>query len=194
MFMLIHKGRNILVIDLEFAQTYKKKLKKAAIMEVGMVFVENLGLPDEKQLEYSKLFNPGVRVSRYASKVTGITNKMIKDCVSIKNHQELIQTFIDDADILIFHGGKPDVEALKNSGFNLDNKEVWDTQVLAKKDDRNFKKYTLEALAGDFSLDADGAHRALNDALLTLEIYKRLAVNGHPMFDDDSNEEKNQTI
>lgn len=194
MFMLIHKGKNILSIDLEFAQTYKKKLRKSAIMEVGMVFVENFGLPNEKQFEYSKLFNPGVRVSRYASKVTGITNNMIKDCVSISNHQELIQSYIDNADVLVFHGGSPDVEALKNSGFDLEGKEVWDTQVLAKKDDREFDKYTLGALAGDFCLDSEGAHRALNDAKLTLAIFRKLAIAGHPMFDDDSIEVKNQTI
>lgn len=192
--MMIHKGLKILAIDLEFAQTYKKKLKKAAIMEIGMVFISNLGMPNEQEVKYSRMFNPKVCVSRYATKVTGITTEMIKPLKPIESYHKEIQEFFDNADILVFHGGAPDVQALENSGFTLCESKIVDTQMLAKYDTREYNGYSLKALSMEFELNSDGAHRALKDALMTLEIYKKLANKDHPLFEECNQKLINITV
>lgn len=188
MIIIINKGRNVLVIDLEFARTYKKKLKKTAIMEVGMVLVRNIGTSNEKVIEYSKMFNPGVGISLYASKITGINSKMLKGFSHIKSCCKEIQDFINYADIIVFHGGKQDIYALELSGFDLREKEIIDTQVLARTSHENFNSYRLEEVANVFNIDTSGSHRALKDAKLTLELYRELATK------DNLYPEKGRTI
>ena len=173
--MIVNKGRSILAIDLEFAQTYKKKLRKSAIMEIGMVLVRNLGLPDEEVLEYSQMCNPGVGVSFYVTKVTGITEEMIKDYPPIENFYSEIQEIIDEADVLVFHGARPDVDALINSGFRINGKEAIDTQMLAQNSLREFNGYSLSMVAETLDINCDVSHRALDDARMTLELYRELA-------------------
>ena len=172
--MVIHKGLNILAIDLEFAQTYKKKLKKSAVMEVGLVAITNLGSPDETTEYYSKMINPGVNVSRYATKVTGITSAMTRRCEKISVYHKDIQRFIDKADIIVFHGGVQDIEALNNLGFNIKDKVIIDTQAVAKKSEYEFENYSLSGIAGYFNIKEGRIHRALDDAKLTIEVYRRL--------------------
>jgi DNA polymerase III epsilon subunit-like protein len=182
--LLIHEGQTVLSIDLEFAQTFKKKLKKAAIMEIGMVLVKNLGLPEEQEIKYTKMFNPQVEVSSYATKVTGITNKMIKNLKPIEYFKEEIQEILNLADVLVFHGGAPDITALVNSGFYVDTSKVIDTQELAKHDTREFPGYSLQALANSLKVEYCSEHRALKDASVTMSLYKLLAKKDHPMFQE----------
>lgn len=172
--MIIHKGKNVLVIDLEFARTYKRKLNKSSIMEIGMIFVRDFMLPSEQKFTYTRQLNPGVGISRYATKVTGITPRMIKKCKPIEFYHDEIQQFIDEADILVFHGGTLDIDALENTGFNIKNKTICDTQELAKRDYRGFSRYSLGDLAKDLKITDLDLHRALDDAIITLEIYRRL--------------------
>lgn len=163
-------------------------------MEVGMVFVSNLGLPNEHEIKYSRMFNPQVGISSYASKVTGITDKMIKDLDPIEKHKEEIQEYLDAADVIVFHGGTPDVYALINSGFNVDETKILDTQTLAKMDKREFDGYSLKHLANIFKMKYVGEHRALNDALITMQIYRELAYSDHPLFQECNENLINVTV
>lgn len=168
-----YKGKNILAIDLEFAQNYKKSKKKAAIMEIGMILVEDLG-NEESITEYDKMFNPGVGVNFYVTKVTGITKSMLKGLPPIEEYKDEIQSIIDKADVLVFHGGAPDIEALRITGFDLRNKKLIDTQDLARGSTYDFEGYSLPHLADFLDIDLSCSHRALEDARTTLALYRKL--------------------
>lgn len=171
-----YEGMNILSIDLEFARMFKKKYKKVAIMEVGMVLIENYGLPSEREIQYSKMFNPKVNVSNYVRMVTGINKSMLKGLPKVEDCKDEIQAVINKADVLLFHGGKQDIRALKLSGFDIEDKLIEDTLFIARESRQEFNSHSLGNLALEFELVNEEAHRALNDAALTLKVYEKLIL------------------
>lgn len=171
-----YEGMNILSIDLEFARMFKKKYKKVAIMEVGMVLIENYGLPSEKEVRYSKMFNPRVNISNYVKMVTGIDKKMLKGLPRVEECRSEIQSIINKSDVLLFHGGKQDIRALKLSGFDIKDKIIEDTLFIARESNHSFDNHSLVNLAKEFKIANKEAHRALNDAVLTLKVYEKLIL------------------
>lgn len=176
---MLHKSKTILVIDIEFAKTYKEELNKSAVIEIGMILVSDIGLPSEKELTYTKLFNPGIKVKDYATRVTGITNKMIKGLSPISDSYDEIQDIIDRADVIVLHGGGHDLDALKNNGFELGVAKIVDTVNLARCSPIEFSDYQLKTLARELNVETDNKHRALDDVLATLAIYRKLTKGWH---------------
>lgn len=177
----MHKS-NFVVLDVE---TGGFSFKKNPITEIAMVAVdyETLEILDKQQFyikPYDDLF-----IDPKALKVTGLKISDIKDGVDKKKAVKMILDFckknskvrtIQNRPIMVGHNVKFDwgfVESLfdrcgKNIKESFVDRDC--TMTLAKK--ANFKRLKLGEICEDLGIELTGAHRAMNDTLATVEVYK----------------------
>lgn len=163
--------------DIETTGTFgsKKGDDEARIVEIGAVKVISGQIVDV----FDELINPQREIVPFISKITNITNDMIKDKPSSKEILSKFKVFCGDA-ILIGHNIKSSdlhyiLKEAKQAGINFDNSFL-DTYILAKKfkDTQKWEKLNLEYLSTYFGIKHENAHRAYNDAEVNAEIYMRL--------------------
>ena len=173
--------------DIETTGTYGKKNgdAPAEIIEIGAVKI----IGGQIAGKYSELINPGRKIVPLVSRKTGITNDMVSDMPIITS---VIRRFIDfvDDNMLLGHNIKSFdlphiVRAAEKSGIRL-NSPFFDTYIYAKKLKNSFgwKKLSMEYLAKQFSITYNDAHRALNDAEISVLIYlqlKQIYTNNQPI-------------
>lgn len=124
------------------------------------------------------MVNPGVSIPPIVRRMTGITNRMVKDA---PRAEEVMQDFVDfiGNDVLVSHNTIGDMKFLryfsqKVTGQMISNYYLC-THLLVEKLVANAPDKSLKGLANFFSLPADKQlHRAEADAYLTLELFKVL--------------------
>ena len=140
------------------------------IVEIGAVKFKNKNTLDT----FQTLTNPLMPISSGASRVNGITDKMVKDKPLISQIMPKFLDFIDHS-ILIAHNAGFDMSFFNHELHRLKfppiSNHVIDTIALAKKTLMFSRSYSLKNLAEQLSLDINGFHRALNDAKACQEIF-----------------------
>ncbi|MCD6450173.1 MAG: 3'-5' exonuclease [Thermotogaceae bacterium] len=146
------------------------------IIEVAIVPVFQGKLILEKA--YVTLINPGegIVIPANTEKVHGISNETIKMAPSMRDVFPVIQRYMKEL-VPVFHNGKFDLMffdyAAKDVGeFPVDPYYI-DTQDLSKEVFGAPK--TLEWLAKYFSITDRINHRALDDAIVTAQVFIELA-------------------
>ena len=174
----IYKGRGLIkvlenytVLDIE---TTSLDCYRGEILEISAIKVRN-----QQETEYfSELIKIHNKVGAFTTKLTGITNEMI-----LKEGKELVlvlknfKDFLGD-DIIVGHNVNFDINFIydsmkKNQGRNLTNDYV-DTLRIARKVLPHLKHHKLDDLIKYFNLVERNEHRALNDCILTNQVYIRL--------------------
>ena len=160
------------VLDLETSGASPKT--GSSITEIGAVKVRGgqvLGV-------FRTFVNPGTTRPPFISQLTGITDEMLVDAPSIDSVLPILLEFLGSEQTTVFvaHNAPFDLSFLKASaalhGYRWPNFRVIDTVkaarfVLTKDDVAN---YQLGTLATYFRTEIAPSHRALDDALATVDV------------------------
>jgi len=143
------------------------------ITEIGAIKVINNQIKDN----YSQLINPEAFVSEQITKITGLTNDILKDQPKLFQVFDSFNLFCEDLPIL-GHNIMFDFSFLKYHGNLLGypfEKKGIDTYRLATYYLPDLKSKSLTSLIDYFDISRQIAHRAYHDALATYEVYKMFA-------------------
>lgn len=139
-----------------------------SIIEIGAVkFKENRVVA-----EFSKLINPRKPINSFITNLTGITNSMVMNAPYIADVLPEIQDFIGDA-IILGQNIDFDLSFFKKFGAFRDNLTI-DTYELASVLMPSASRYNLGSLALQLNVVLTNAHRALDDAKATMQVYQQL--------------------
>ena len=143
------------------------------IIEIGAIKVKNNKIVSK----FNSLVKPQKEIDEYISKLTGITNEMVKDAPTIK---EILPSFMNYVgnDILIGHNVNFDInfiyDNLYRNNFNVLTNDFVDTMRISRKLLPDLSHHRLIDLAKYFEIDTTNNHRTLKDCEITMSIYERL--------------------
>jgi DNA polymerase III epsilon subunit family exonuclease len=175
----IHKGNSLVediddytVLDIE---TTSLDSYHGEILEISAIKVRN-----KKEVDYfSELIKTNNEIGYFTTRLTGITNEMVeqdgKDLIYVlQEFQKLLGN-----DIIIGHNVNFDIDFIYDSmedNLNeyLSNNYI-DTLRLSRKVLPQLKHHKLDNLIDYFELEKRDEHRALNDCILTNQVYINLA-------------------
>jgi len=160
------------VLDLETSGASPKT--GSAITEIGAVKV----CGGQVLSTFKTFVNPGTSLPPFITELTGITDEMLVDAPPIESVLPLLFEFLGSERTTVFvaHNAPFDLSFLKASaalhGYSWPNFRVIDTVkaarfVLTKDDVQN---YQLGTLALYFRTEIAPSHRALDDALATVDV------------------------
>ncbi|MCX6130821.1 MAG: exonuclease domain-containing protein [Proteobacteria bacterium] len=127
---------------------------------------------------FYSMVNPGVSIPPIVRRMTGITNKMVRDAPPIKAVMPEFIKFIAD-DILVAHNTIGDMKFIRYFAQHECQHEIINyylcTHLLVEKLAPNAPDKSLKGLGDFFQLNGDAQlHRAEADTYLTLELLKVL--------------------
>ena len=173
---LLEFPKTYVVLDIE-TTGFSPKANK--IIEIAAIKVIN-GIVKS---EYQALINIKENLPEMITRLTGITDEMVKD----GKNEEIVINEIDNFignNIIVGHNVNFDINFLydyyeKYLYKSLTNDFI-DTQRLAKKLVKDTYNYKLITLAKKFAIVNDNAHRALNDVYVTKSLFEKLEyINNH---------------
>ena len=145
---------------------------------------EGFSLPDKT---YTSLVNPEKNISKFITRITGISNEMVADAPKFENVMPTIIEFINDGSqpaFLIAHNGDGFDKLVLKSHFNRENIKMrefkWqsiDTLLMAKKLYPYMFKHNLKDLMTQLGLETEEAHRAMNDTKMLQKLYQKMCVD-----------------
>lgn len=142
------------------------------ITEIGAVKIVDGHIVDS----YSQLINPEKAIPQKVQELTGLTNAILSDKPTI---EEIIGDFKDFTEgcVLVAHNAKFDISFIrrefKKAKFKFDH-PVLDTLQLARSCVTEIKRFNLSALSKKLGVSLVGAHRAVNDAQATAEVFIKM--------------------
>lgn len=163
------KQKDYVVIDLEMTGLSPKTDK---IIEIGAVRVRDGTVADTLET----FVNPKCPIPQRVTELTGITDEMVKDAVEEDIAIEALLAFLGE-DILIGQNVTFDYRFLKQWAVNkkqVFERSACDTLKIARKLLPAEQPKNLEALCAYFQIERKRAHRALDDALETAQIFEKL--------------------
>ena len=155
----------IIALDIE---TTGLDPRNDSIIEIGAIKFKN----NRVVAEYSKLINPRKPINHFITNLTGITNSMVMNAPFIVDVLPEINDFIGDGIIL---GQNIDFDLSFFHRYNIlkDNPTI-DTYELAAVLMPTAPRYGLGSLASQLGVVLTNAHRALDDARATMQVYQQL--------------------
>jgi DNA polymerase-3 subunit epsilon len=159
----------IAVIDLEMTGLDPTEDR---VCEVAVVRVSG----DSVIAEYHALVRPDRRISPAASRISGITDAMVADAPRFSEVAADLAELLDGV-LVISHNVAHDLDFLMRE-FELAERPIGapstlDTLLIARRMFA-FPKNNLHHVATQLGVAAEGAHRALADARVTLEVWRRM--------------------
>ncbi len=134
------------------------------ICEIGAVRLSESG---EELASLELLVNPGRPIHPEASRVSGITDEMVKDARPVEDALPELLAFLGDS-VIVAHNASFDLGFLKSAaereGLPSVSNRVADTRDLAREAFPGLPSYALQSLARSFGLASGNAHRACDDA------------------------------
>lgn len=123
--------------------------------------------------------NPECPIPPEATAITHITDEMVKDAPLIR---EAMQSFIDFCSgevVLIAHNNdafdKLFLEAeMQRAGLSMPNWLYIDTLKWSRKYRSDLPRHSLQFLREAYGIQANQAHRALDDVIVLYEVFKRM--------------------
>ncbi|MGF7397187.1 PolC-type DNA polymerase III [Thermoanaerobacterium thermosaccharolyticum] len=140
-----------------------------SIIEIGAVKIKDCRIVDT----FETFVNPQIHISNFITKLTGITDDMVKRYPPI---DEVLPKFLEfiKGSTLVAHNANFDVTFIKtkakNLGIEVDN-PVLDTLELSRHMYENLKNYKLDTVAQHLGVSLENHHRAVDDARATAEIF-----------------------
>lgn len=143
------------------------------IIEIGAVLVIH-GRPEKT---FTRLVDPGIRIPREITQLTGITDAMVKGRRNIWQILPEVRDFVGERVIvghdLILNDMRNLISVGSACGIAFDN-QIFDTLKFA----RTFLPGTcgLAHLTELLAVPWNGRHRAVNDARATMEVFEKLKI------------------
>lgn len=167
--------KGIIAIDVE---TTGISPEKERIIEIGAF------RPETGEI-FRTLINPGRPLSAKITELTGITDEMLVDAAEEKEAIEKLLEFMNGDSILLGHNISFDysfiVQAIRRCGVEEPRFFGIDTLKLARVLCPELPNKKLETVVAHFGLTNERAHRAFEDARVTVEVYRCLkAMNKEP--------------
>ena len=169
---LIRKLDDYTVLDIE---TTSLDTFSGEIVEISAIKVR-----DRKEIDsFSKLIKTKNEIGYFTTRLTGITNEMVE-----KQGKELVVVLQEfrkflDKDIIVGHNVNFDINFIyDNMEENLNeylSNDFVDTLRISRKVLPNLRHHKLDDLIRYFNLTRRNEHRALNDCILTNQVYINLA-------------------
>lgn len=126
--------------------------------------------------EYSTLINPERNISANITRITGITNEMVKDAPKFWEIAKDI-VILTEGKSFVAHNASFDYNFIRNEfkslGYDYKRDRLC-TVKLSRKIIPGFKSYSLGKLCSDLGINIDGRHRAAGDALATVKLFEYL--------------------
>ncbi len=169
-----------------------KVRKKAKSVKYAIVDIETTGLKPQRDRiteiaivlfdgenilqTYSSLLKPGVYLPAGISEMTGITNEMLENAPPFYEEARHIVELTEGC-IFVGHNVRFDysfvAEEFKRLGYSFQRKKLC-TLHLMRKYFPGLPSYSLGNLIRHFNIAVEQRHRALDDALATTELLKRI--------------------
>ena len=168
------------VIDLEMTGLSAKRDK---VIEIGAVRVRNRQVVDT----YGTLVNAKCEIPQKVRELTGITDEMVADGMDENEAMQKLLDFIGE-DILVGHNIRYDYSFIKQWAVNKRiplELYACDTLQIARMLLAPDLSKKLDDLCEYFHIERETAHRALDDAIQTQQIYeclKELENSKHELF------------
>lgn len=157
------------VIDVE---TTGLSPKVERLTEIAIVIFENGHIVDE----YSSLINPEKSIPYHITQLTGINNQMVQNAPFFYEIAKKIVELTESC-TFVAHNASFDYRFIQAEfaryGYDYQRKIV-DTVKLARKMMPGFSSYGLGNLCNQLGIKIENRHRALGDALATVEVLKRI--------------------
>jgi DNA polymerase III epsilon subunit family exonuclease len=154
---------DFVVIDFEttgFSPANDKIIEIGAVKVIGGTVIDT----------FNSYVNPRQSIPKSITKINGINDQMVKDAPFIDQIMPAFISFIKDLPI-VAHNASFDANFLKaNSSASLDL-IVADTLRFCRHYYPEFENHKLETVCRNLSIISDGYHRALNDCMVTYEVY-----------------------
>jgi len=141
------------------------------ITEIGAVRVRGRKIVED----FHTFVNPGIPIPASITKLTGITEEMVKDAPSISEVIPVFSQFIGDA-VLVAHNASFDVGFIKAKGRSKGiefKQSVLDTLALSRQLFKDLKQHRLNIVAKHLGIPLEQHHRAVHDATTTAQILIR---------------------
>lgn len=171
MYNLTIEEATFLIVDLE---TTGLSPSNSEIIEIAALKVEGGVIIDK----FHTLVKPSLGfIPPNITKLTGITNALVVDKPTIK---DIFPTFLDFSQnsIIVAHNAQFDLSFLNVVSYQLTGKflqnPVLCTQTLAKRLFPDIQSKSLVNLAYHFNIPYHKKHRALSDAQVTFELFKKM--------------------
>ena len=165
-------SNDYVIIDVE---TTGVSVQTDALIELAALRIQNGKVMEE----FSQLIQCDRLIPMEIQKLTGITNELLQ--VEGKSLEETLYKFIDfiGNNRLVGHKISFDYSFIQAScrqvGITMSSHACTDTYTLAKRKVDDIENFKLTTLAQKFGWDTTGAHRALTDCYLTLNLYTKLS-------------------
>lgn len=134
---------------------------------------------DHNLEEVQTLIDPGIPIPEESIKIHNITQSMVANKPKIQTYLPEFLKFIEGY-IIVGHGIKFDLDIIANTAkrhkipCKLFNQTYIDTLRLARLYGQTSVN-SLEKLRQHFNIFSDGAHRAMNDVVVNIEVFKNLS-------------------
>lgn len=161
---------SFVIVDLE---TTGLSPLNSEIIEIGAIKVVNNEVVDTMDV----FVKPSRPLSPFTTRLTGITNEMVDEGLSIKQALKVFEEFSDGMRLMA-HNAKFDMGFLdtymrKNLGKAAPTNTL-DTLAMSRAIVKDVPNHKLGTLATHFNIDYSGAHRSLRDCEITLEVYNNI--------------------
>ena len=164
--------RNCVLFDIE---TTGLSSDTDQIIEISALKVVNGEVKDE----FSTLVDPGVHIPSMASQINGITDDMVCGCPDVGQALKEFKAFVGN-DVLAGHNiERFDLKFIQRDarrflGREITNEHI-DTLVIARRYLPRLSSRSLQSLSYHYGISYEGAHRALADCRINLEVFEHLA-------------------
>ncbi len=177
---LIEDLNDYTVVDIE---TTGMNWNFSNILEISSLKVRNKEIVDE----FSELINPHEPIPYFIRNLTGITDDMVYDAPELDEVLIKFKDFLKD-DIIVGHNVNFDVDFLYDNFINVLNEPLTnnfvDTLRISRKLLPELDHHKLDNLTDYYNIKARNKHRALNDCILTNEVYIDLCRTVYEKYDN----------
>lgn len=152
--------------------------KRDRITEIGIVIFDGEKIIDQ----YESLINPERSIPTEITRITGITNDMVADAPRFFEVAKKIVEMTEGR-IFVAHNVRFDYSFLrqefKSLGFTFTRRQLC-TVRLSRQKLPGLKSYSLGNIIRHFDIKVNARHRALDDALATVELMKIIFAHTDP--------------
>ena len=120
---------------------------------------------------FSTLIRPKMQIPYHITKITGITNEMVKDAPEVEEIMPELISFVGDLSI-VAHNANFDYKFIQNySNHSFSKNKVIDTVPIGRKLYPGLPNHKLGTIAKHIGITEDGFHRAEFDCECCAKIY-----------------------
>jgi DNA polymerase-3 subunit epsilon len=145
---------------------------ESEIIEIALITWEN----DRIVEIYETLINPLKPVSEFITNLTSISNRELREAPKFYDVAEAIRLRLNGA-VFVSHNTDFDLNLLKKKFLEMGQdfrQKSFCTLKVAQAEIPGLQNYNLDALCSFFGIKIKDRHRAVGDALATLELFKSL--------------------